>query len=33
MALLLLAESFGHQVLWLRTHRTATVRVPVGAAG
>ncbi len=32
-ALLLLAESFGHQVLWLRTHRTAPARVPVGAAG
>ena len=31
-ALGLLAESFAHQVWWLRTHRDAPVPVPVGAA-
>jgi phosphatidylglycerophosphate synthase len=31
-ALVLLAESFAHQVWWLRSHRTDAVPVPVGAA-
>ena len=31
-ALVLLAESFGHQVWWLRSHQAAAVPSPVGAA-